>query len=154
MQTKELVKRVSQLALPKTDELGISIWDVDFIKEGAIYCLNIYLDGDREISITDCELVSRFIDPLLDASDFDSLPSYSLCVSSAGLERRLVRPEHFEKFIGSDVQIGCYTKVNGAKTHDGSLVSFHDGDITINTDGVEQIFKKDDVSSCRLTIKF
>lgn len=154
MQNKELCSRVTEMAQAKTDELGIRIWDIDFEKEGSIYCLTIYLDGDREIDITDCEAVSRFVDPLLDAKVFDSLPAYTLCVSSAGLERKLIKPAHFEQFIGHLVNIGFYKAIDGAKNAQGKLVSYNNGDITLNIDGEEKMFEKAVVSSSRLAIEF
>ena len=154
MQNKELCTRVCDLVLPKITELGISIWDVDFEKEGSLYCLNIYLDGEREISIDDCEKISRFVDPLLDAKVFDSLPPYTLCVSSAGLERKLIKPAHFEKYLGSLVLVGFYKAIDGAKTAEGTLDAYNNGDITINIDGEIKTFEKALVSSTRLMINF
>ena len=154
MQNKELCSRVCDLILPKIEELGIAIWDVDFEKEGSIYCLNIYLGGEREISIDDCEKISRFVDPLLDAKVFDSLPAYTLCVSSAGLERKLVKPSHFEEFIGSLVSVGFYKSIDGTKNIEGILVSYNDGNVTIDIDGDIKTFEKSLVSSTRLAIKF
>lgn len=154
MQNKELCTRVSDLVAPKISELGIELWDVDFEKEGSIYCLNIYLDGQKEISIEDCEQTSRFIDPLLDAKIFDSLPPYTLCVASAGLERKLVKPAHFEKYIGTIIHVKFYKAINGAKTVEGILEKYENGDITLNIDGKEEIFEKSLVSSARLVVKF
>ncbi|MFI3225934.1 MAG: ribosome maturation factor RimP [Clostridia bacterium] len=154
MQNKELCTRVTDLVMPKIQELGIDLWDVDFEKEGSIYCLNIYLDGDREISIEDCEKVSRFVDPLLDARVFDSLPPYTLCVASAGLERKLIKPSHFEKYIGEVIHVGFYKAIDGMKTVEGELIQYNNGDITINLDGVERTFEKSLVSVARLVVQF
>ncbi len=154
MQNKELCTRVTDLVMPKIEELGIDLWDVDFEKEGSIYCLNIYLDGEREISITDCEQVSRFVDPLLDAKVFDSLPAYTLCVASAGLERKLIKPSHFEKYIGTTIHIGFYKAINKSKTVEGVLVKYDNGDITLDINGEEKTFEKALVSSARLVVEF
>lgn len=154
MQNKELCERVTNLAMPKVNSLGIELWDVDFEKEGSIYCLNIYLDGEREISIEDCEQVSRFVDPLLDAKIFDSLPAYTLCVSSAGLERKLVKTEHFEKYIGTTIHVGFYKAIDGLKTVEGVLQEYNNGDITIDIDGEVKTFEKSLVSTARLAYKF
>lgn len=154
MQNKELCSRVCDLATPKILELGIELWDVDFEKEGSLYWLNIYLDGQREISIEDCEKVSRFVDPLLDDKIFDSLPPYTLCVSSAGLERKLIKPSHFEKFINSDVRIGFYKAIDGLKAIEGVLCKYDNGDVTIDVDGVLKTFEKSAIASTRLVVKF
>ena len=41
--------------------------------------------------------------------------SYTLCVSSAGMSRRLKRPEHFQAFMGQTVEVGFYKPMNGMK---------------------------------------
>lgn len=154
MQNKEICTRVTDLVMPKVLELGIELWDVDFEKEGSIYCLNIYLDGEREICIEDCEQISRFVDPLLDAKVFDSLPPYTLCVSSAGLERKLIKPSHFEKYIGTTIHVGFYKAIEKAKTIEGVLVKYDNGDITLDINGQERTFEKALVSSARLVVEF
>ena len=106
---------------------GVSLWDVTFEKEGGAYVLTVYIDRPEGVFIEDCEKVSRTIDPQLDEPRFDSLPSYTLSVSSAGLERRLSRPEHFEWAKGKKVEIGNY---KGAHVV-GELVSEKDGDVTV-----------------------
>lgn len=154
MQNKQLCQKVHDLVLPKTQELGIDIWDIDFEKEGSIYCLNIYLDSEAEISIDHCEKVSRFIDPLLDDKQFDSLPSYTLCVSSAGLERKLIKPIHFEKNMQKLVNIGFYKAIDGQKSIEGILDGYENGNVTLNIDGEIKTFEKTVISSTRLVVEF
>ena len=100
MQTKQVVARVSELVQPLCRQQGVSLWDVTFEKEGQKYFLTVFIDREGGIFIEDCEKISRELDPLLDGREFDSLPAYTLSVSSAGLERRLVKPEHFAWEIG------------------------------------------------------
>lgn len=150
MKTSDLLKKVYDLALPKLEELNLTIWIIDFEKEGSIYVLTIYLDSENKVSITDCETISRFIDPLLDAKEFDGLPSYNLCVSSAGLERKLTKPEHFEKSMGKLVNIGFYKAINGVKNVEGTLFSFENGNVTISNDENNETYQACDISTVRL----
>ena len=87
MQAKELIRRVEEMAQPLCEANGVSLWDVEFEKEGGIQLLTITIDRKGGVDISQCEAISRAIDPMLDAKEFDSLPSYTLCVSSAGLEQ-------------------------------------------------------------------
>ena len=87
MQTKELIRRVEEMALPLCEQVGVSLWDVEFEKEGGQYMLTITIDREDGVDIDQCEKISRAIDPMLDAREFDALPPYTLCVSSAGLEK-------------------------------------------------------------------
>ena len=86
MQTKVFLQRVREMCQKPAEERGLLVWDVTFEKEGPRHMLTVVVDKEGGVDIDDCEYVSRAIDPLLDAPEFDSLPSYTLCVSSAGLE--------------------------------------------------------------------
>ena len=101
MTQKEAVRRVTQLVLPLCGEAGVSLWDVTFEKEGRQHVLTVYIDKEPAVDIGDCERISRALDPLLDAPEFDSLPPYVLTVSSAGLERPLNREEHLRWALGN-----------------------------------------------------
>ena len=67
MNAKELCKRVRELCEPFVEELGVTLWDVEFEKEGGQYMLTVTIDRDGHTDIDDCEKLSRSIDPLLDA---------------------------------------------------------------------------------------
>lgn len=126
MTNRELIQRVSELALPLCRQAGVSLWDVTFEKEGRRHALTVYIDRPEGVSIDHCEQVSRGLDPLLDGREFDSLPPYDLSVSSAGLERPLVRPEHFQWGRGRLVSLRFYKALDGSDTRTGLLLS-HDG---------------------------
>ena len=98
MQTKELIRRVEEMARPLCEQAGVSLWDVEFEKEGGQYMLVVTVDNPEGVFIDQCEQVSRALDPMLDAKEFDSMPSYTLCVSSAGLSRRLKSPSTLRHF--------------------------------------------------------
>ncbi len=127
MKIKDLTARVREMAEPVCKEVGVSLWDVTFEKEGSSYVLTVYIDRDEGVFIEDCEKVSRAIDPQLDEPEFDSLPSYTLTVSSAGLERKLVRPEHFEWAKGKTVSVSLYK----GGTVVGTLLEKNDAEIVL-----------------------
>ena len=92
-------KEVKELITPIIDEKGITLWDIEFKKEGPSYVLRIYLDKDGGIGINDCEEVSRALSAVLDEKD--PIPqAYMLEVSSAGLDRIIKYDFHFEKCMG------------------------------------------------------
>ncbi|MFQ9127649.1 MAG: ribosome maturation factor RimP [Butyricicoccaceae bacterium] len=78
---------------------------------------------------------------MLDAKEFDDMPSYTLCVSSAGLARRLKRPEHFEAFMGQTVEVGLYKAMNGAKQIEGTLAGYDNGAVTLDIGGERTVFE-------------
>lgn len=152
MQAKELIRRVEEMALPLCEQNGVSLWDVEFEKEGGIQMLTITIDRDEGVDIDQCEAISRAIDPMLDAKEFDSLPSYTLCVSSAGLERKLKKPAHFAKFLGAEVEVRFYKPIDGVKSVQGTLAGYDNGSITVDVGDTRRIYEPQDVAACRLVV--
>lgn len=150
MNAKELCKRVRELCEPFVEELGVTLWDVEFEKEGGQYMLTVTIDRDGHTDIDDCEKLSRSIDPLLDAKEFASLPPYTLCVSSAGIARRLKRPEHFAAFLGSEVEVRFYRPIAGSKMAIGVLRDYDEGRVTLEQDGTVTVFEPKDIAAVHL----
>lgn len=101
---KSTAERVRDMAEPLAKELGLSVWDVQFVKEGADWYLRILVDKAGGVSIDDCVDMTHAIDPVLDQED--PIPQeYVLEVSSPGWERKLTRPEHFQAFLEKPVRV-------------------------------------------------
>lgn len=143
------VTKVWELCEPIIAELGLTIWDVRYVKEGADWFLRVFIDKpEGTIDVLDCEKVSRAIDKPLD--DLDPIESaYCLEVCSPGVERELVRDEHFERFIGADIMVKMLRPIDGiGREFDGILKSYNDGEVTISDHTQENeivINKKDAV---------
>lgn len=136
---KPIAQQVWELAEPVALSLGFSLWDVEYVKEGADWVLRLTIDkpgalsGDVPgISIDDCETFHRTIDPLLDEAD-PIEGSYLLEVSSPGVERLLTRDEHFIACQGLAVTVRCFTPVNGQRIFEGTLMGLNDGVVTLET---------------------
>ncbi len=141
---------VRELAEPIADGLGLEIWDVRFVKEGADWFLRVFIDKDGGVNINDCEEMSKALDAPLDELDpIDH--SYTLEVSSPGLERDLVRPEHFEKFIGADIKVKFIRPVDGKREYSGVLESSDGKSIVLRLeDGSAMNIDKKETSYIRL----
>ncbi len=147
----KITEIVTKLAEPAAAELGLELWDVEYVREAGQWVLRVYVDKDGGVGIDDCEALSKALDPLLDESD--PIPdSYVFEVSSAGAERELKRPRDFERFMGSAVEVRLYRAQDGGKTHIGTLTGYDNGAVSIETAGVEHIFEKDQVAKVRLRI--
>ena len=145
-------KTVYDLALPVVEKAGLELWDVEYVLEAGQRYLRLYLDGPDGVDLDDCEKISRAMDPILDEAD--PVPdSYIFEVGSAGCERQLKRPSDFERFLGSTVEVKLYSAADGAKQWIGTLVSYDDGDITIDVGG-EHRFTKKQIASVRLHVDF
>ena len=117
------------------EQFGTYIYDVEYVREGQEYYLNIYIDKEGGVTINDCENVSRIISDELDKEDFIRDP-YTLIVSSPGLGRALTKDRHLRQSIGLEVEIHLYKPHPDLKEKDlrGELVSFDDDNITILTE--------------------
>ncbi len=125
------VNAVTALVKPIVEQCGLKLWDVRLEKEGGSYYLRIYIDKDEGVSIDDCEKVSRAVDAPLDELDpIDS--EYCLEVCSPGIERELIKDEHFEQFIGADVMIKMIRPIeNIGREFCGKLKSYDKPNVTI-----------------------
>lgn len=141
-----------KLALPEAESLGLVLWDVRFVKEGPVWYLRIYIDKeDGFISIDDCTAMSRRMDKILDRED--PIPhAYCLEVSSPGIERELVRSEHFVRFQGFPVEVRLYRPVENKREFRGNLTGYDNNSVQIRTDDNREIlFLKKDISAVHLT---
>ena len=124
------VKIVWDIVEPLAKELGLSIWDVRFLKEGSQWYLRVFIDKEGGVGIDDCVDLSHAIDgPIDEANPIEQ--AYILEVSSPGVERDLVRDEHFEKYIGEKIKVKMIRPVEGKREFSGILESYSAGNITI-----------------------
>ena len=126
------VAAVWEIAEPIAEELGLVIWDIRFVKEGADWFLRIFIEKEGGVGITDCENMSRAIDkPLDDADPIEQ--SYCLEVSSPGLERVLRKEEHFAASIGSEIEVRLFAPdENKKKSYTGTLSAYDEESITVD----------------------
>ena len=120
------------LAAPIAEQFGIRIYDVEYVKEGDEYFLNVYIDKDGGVNINDCENVSRLLSDALDKDD-PNPDAYTLIVSSPGLGRALTKDRHLQQSIGQDVELHLYKphSVSGEKDILGELLAFDQDEIVL-----------------------
>ena len=149
----KLTDVVHALAEPIAQENGCEIWDVEYVREAGTWFLRVYLDRADGVTIDHCEAVSRALDVKLDEAD-PIEGSYVLEVSSPGADRVLRKPEHFERFLGEQVEVRLYRPVDGVKSLVGALQNYADGDVTIETPTGPHMLTKQDIAQIRLYITF
>lgn len=134
-------QKIYDLAAPIITELGYLVWDVRYEKEGAGWYLRIFIDSETDtISIGDCEKVTTPISDMLDEED-PIAQSYTLEISSAGLEADLIRESHFDACIGCEVRArGFRDFENGSRELIGVLQDWDKEGITLETaEGTQKI---------------
>ena len=144
------VETVSELVRPIIEGLGLTLWDVRFLKEGALWYLRIFIDSDRGVSIEDCENVTRAVDAPLDELD-PIEQNYILEVSSPGIERELVKPWHFDAFLGAPVMARLIRPdENGCRDIKGTLTAHDKDTVTVVSEGAESVINKKDTVYIKL----
>jgi ribosome maturation factor RimP len=149
-----IAEKVRELAEPIADGLGIWVWDVEFVKEGARRVLRITVDSENGIDISDCEKLHRAIDPLLDEADLIE-EQYYLEVSSPGIERELKNDIHIEACEGWDVEVKLYAPINGSKLFRGQLLPLgENGEICIMAGEQTLSFERSTVAKINTYFEF
>ncbi len=153
MAKKEYEERTEKLLEPIAKANGVSIYDVEYVKEGEDYYLRAYIDKEGAVTIDDCEAVSRALSDALDKEDYIS-DAYILEVSSPGLGRTLKKERHFLNSIGQEVEIKTYKPIDGTKEFVGVLKDFEDKKAIVSMDKGDMEFSMDMIASARLTVDF
>lgn len=153
MSARDIEIRTEGLLAPICEQFSVTIYDVEYVKEGADFYLRAYIDKEDGVTIDDCENVSRALSAKMDEEDFIS-DAYILEVSSPGLGRALKKERHFQNSMGEEVEVKTYAPINKSKEFVGQLIDYSDGNITIDTGKGEMVFTKDQIANVKLTIDF
>ena len=133
MAKKNTAAIAEELAAPILEEMGLQLWDVVYEKEGSGWYLRYYVDKEGGIDINSCEAFSRAISDVLDEAD-PIEGSYTLEVSSPGIERQLTRDWHFETLMGQQLLVRLIRPVEGVRDFIGTLTDYRDGTLTLLLD--------------------
>ncbi len=150
MAKKKVTDIAGELLTPFLEEHGYELYHAEFVKEGSDWFLRIYVDKtsgeDEYMSTEDCEIVSRYLSEKLDEAD-PVEGNYYLEVSSPGLDRPLIKPEHYEKSLGKAVDIRLYRGIDGKKEITGILEEFDgEGIVLVEDDGRRWELKLTDIA--------
>ena len=149
-----IVSAVRAAISPVVEELGYTIWDLEYVKEGADYYLRVTIDSPNGITIDDCETVHRAIDPVLDEAD-PIEGAYHLEVSSPGIERDLRTDEHFLACTGEKVELKLFAPLDGAKVWAGTLLGLDEaGNVLLDVAGTEKTLPRASISAARTVFDF
>ncbi|MBT8092559.1 MAG: ribosome maturation factor RimP [Gammaproteobacteria bacterium] len=119
---------------PTVMRLGFELADLEVRVGGKGGLIRLYIDKEGGISLEDCERVSRAVGALLEVED--PVPgNYNLEVSSPGLDRKLTKISHFQRFIGETVQVKLRFPLDGRRRFRGTLKAQEKEDIVVEVDG-------------------
>jgi ribosome maturation factor RimP len=130
------VSRIWEVAAQIADGEGMEVIDVELRPEGSRRgrVLRLYLDKHGGPNIDELGRVSRQLSELLDTQDIVE-GSYTLEVSSPGINRPLKKPEHFQRFIGKRVRVRTGDMIEGRRSFLGMLKEVTGERIRIEVEG-------------------
>jgi ribosome maturation factor RimP len=115
------ISRLWEIAAPLVADEGLEIIDIELRREGmGGRVLRYYLDKEGGANLDDLTRVSRQLSDLLDVHDILQT-SYTLEVSTPGINRPLKRPDHFARFVGKKVKIRTLERIDGRRSFLGFL---------------------------------
>ncbi len=121
-------EQIRKIAAQAAEENGIEFVHAEVVGTNRNLTARVFIDKEGGVTHEDCALVSRQIEAILDAEDIVAL-SYTLEVSSPGLERGLYNLKDFEKFAGNLAKVKTETAIDGQKNFRGRIVDVEDEEI-------------------------
>ncbi len=126
------LEHVREVAHRVATSSGLELVEVEFRGAGGkARMLRVFIDKPGGVTHADCEVVSREVGTILDVEDAVPGGSYTLEVSSPGLDRKLSKAEDFARFAGSRVKLTTREPIEGNRFFEGRLESFREGTLVV-----------------------
>jgi len=149
MEEKEVIEKIRRLIELPLLKRNIEVVDLEWRRERRGWTLRVFIDKPTGITVEDCAKVSSLVGKLLDEEDFIH-HSYTLEVSSPGIDRPLTKKEHFERFAGERAKITLKTPIEGRKNFTGILLGVQGDDLVmIEVEGKVWKFSLEDRKKAR-----
>lgn len=129
-----LLARVTEISHRAAERAGVEVWDIELAGSGQNRILRIFIDKAEGVTHAECELVSGEMSTVLDAENVVPGGEYQLEVSSPGVERKLIRPEHFTRFAGQKARIALREPVDNQRRWEGTLAGVMDDVVTLEAE--------------------
>jgi ribosome maturation factor RimP len=129
------LEHVRQIAERVAASQGLEVVEIEFRGGGKARLLRLFIDKPGGVTHEDCAWVSREVGTILDVEDAIPGGSYTLEVSSPGLDRKLLKPADYERFAGSRVRLMTREPVEGNRHFEGRLQGLHESRVTLEVSG-------------------
>ena len=147
-----LADRIENLISPTIKELGFEIVRVEVLGE-INPCLQIMADrlDKTDMNVDDCAQISRAVSAIMDVED-PITNAYTLEVSSPGMDRPLVKREHFKRFSGSEIRLEIRGRGDEQRRYRGNLKGIKGDDVVLLVKGEEILIPFVDVQKAKIVI--
>lgn len=150
---QDLRSRLREMLAPGVRALGFELVDVELVGPPRHPTVRVYIDSPRGVSVDDCAEVSHQLSAILDVED--PIPgSYTLEVSSPGLDRPLLTPEDFRRFRGEVVRLRTLAPVDGRRNFKGVIVEVAADHVVLEADSERFDLAFDVIERARLVPRF
>ncbi len=146
--SKQLERLVEDVLEPSTFEVVL----VEYKKSGSQWVLRIFIDHPDGVTLDHCETVTHMISEKLDETE-PIQGSYHIEVSSPGVDRPLVKPRDFQRFVTQRVQVKVRRAVEGLKSFTGTLESCREGVIEVTHENDRKTYRIPLADIARATLK-
>jgi ribosome maturation factor RimP len=123
-QVRENVERI-------VESEGMELVDAQLLGGGIHRVFRLFIDRSTGVTHDDCEKVSRLVSEYIDSGDLIPGGAYTLEVSSPGVERPLIKPKDFQRFIGSKVKLELKQAIEKSRRFTGKLAAFDGERVTL-----------------------
>ncbi len=149
------VKQICEEKLrPVIEEMGYELFEVSYEKENGSMSLIFTIDKEEGVTIDDCEIVNKKIDPILDELNPTDDKPYTLVVSSPGLDRPIKTDRDLKRNLGKEIELTLFAKQDGQKVFKGVLKDFDDKNVTLQTQKGDFTFERTKIANMKLVIVF
>jgi ribosome maturation factor RimP len=119
-----VLEQIREIAERVTVSEGLELVDLQFLGSGRHRVLRLFIDKPSGVTHADCENVSLQVGTILDVEDVIPGEHYTLEVSSPGVDRPLLKPKDYERFVGQRIKVQLRQPRGDRKRFDGRLESF------------------------------
>jgi ribosome maturation factor RimP len=149
----DITSKIEEIAERVCGSEGLEVVEVAVLGGGSARVVRIFIDKPEGVTHADCELVSHQVGTILDVEDVVPGGRYHLEVSSPGLDRKLTKAAHFERFLGQKAKIVLREPFENQKSWVGKLARFENNQVTLEpTEGKFVTFPLDRIE--RANLKF
>ncbi len=154
VERKDSDEAIKDVIVPILSSFGIELVDLEYKKSGPKWFLRVFIDKKGGVSLDDCEKVSKHISQVLDVEDI--IPhTYTLEVSSPGLDRPMKKIEDYQREKGKLVRINTFGPINNQKIFIGRILDIESGNVKIEEEKLGQMeIPLSNIAKARLEVEF
>jgi ribosome maturation factor RimP len=136
---ESIASKIEEIAQRVAESEGLEIVEVEVKGGGAHRFVRISIDKPEGVSHGDCETLSQHVGTILDVEDVVPGGRYTLEVSSPGVERKLLKPQDYQRFQGKKAKVTLREPLDGRRNWEGTLAGIEEGLIRLDPERGEPV---------------